>query len=134
MVAPKIYQQQLDELEIDGMEIDVSNLQKAMETMNKLEELEGLLKKIRHNIRIDIRSIRKEYIQILNEFNLSPEESRELSARKVRQRIKKKKEIIKKRNSKIKSYELIETMVDNYITQINDAQVFIKNSIERRVG
>ncbi|HHY08706.1 MAG TPA: hypothetical protein GX530_09365 [Corynebacteriales bacterium] len=134
MFGPKIYQQQLDELEIDGMEIDVSNIQKAMETMNELEELESVLKKIRHNIRTDIRSIRKKYIEIINEFNLSPEESRELSARKVQKRIKKKKEIIKKRNTKIKSYELIENMVDNYLTQISDAQIYIKNSIERRVG
>ena len=134
MFGPKIYQQQLDELEIDGMVIDVSNIQKAMETMNELEELESVLKKIRHNIRTDIRSIRKEYIQIINEFNLSPEESRELSARKVQKRIKKKKEIIKKRNSKIKSYELIENVVDNYLTQISDAQIYIKNSIERLVG
>ena len=134
MFGPKIYQQQLEELGIDGMEIDVSNIQKAMETMNELEELESVLKKIRHNIRTDIRSIRKEYIQIINEFNLSPEESRELSARKVQKRIKKKKEIIKKRNSKIKSYELIENVVDNYLTQISDAQIYIKNSIERRVG
>lgn len=46
MFGPKIYQQQLDELEIDGMEIDVSNIQKAMETMNELEELENVLKKL----------------------------------------------------------------------------------------
>jgi geranylgeranyl pyrophosphate synthase len=134
MFGPKIYQQQLDELGIDGMEIDVSNIQRAMETMNELEEVEGVLKKIRHNIRTDIRAIRKEYILVINELNLSPEESRELSPRKVQKRIKKKKDIIKKRNSKIKSYELIENLVDNYLTQISDAQIYIKNSIQRRVG
>lgn len=134
MLGPKIYQQQLDELEIDGMEINVSNIQMAMETMNELEEIENILKKIRHNIRTDIRAIRKEYILLINESNLSPEESRNLSPRKVQKKIKKKKEIIKKRNTKIKSYEMIENMVDNYLTQISDAQLYIKNSIQRRVG
>jgi len=134
MLGPKIYQQQLDELEIDGMEINVSNIQIAMETMNELEEIENILKKIRHNIRTDIRAIRKEYILLINESNLSPEESRNLSPRKVQKKIKKKKEIIKKRNTKIKSYEMIENMVDNYLTQISDAQLYIKNSIQRRVG
>jgi hypothetical protein len=134
MLGPKIYQQQLDELEIDGMEINVSNIQMAMETMNELEEIENILKKIRHNIRTDIRTIRKEYILLINESNLSPEESRNLSPRKVQKKIKKKKDIIKKRNTKIKSYEMIENMVDNYLTQISDAQLYIKNSIQRRVG
>ncbi|OPX58478.1 MAG: hypothetical protein A4E25_01659 [Methanobacterium sp. PtaB.Bin024] len=134
MLGPKIYQQQLDELEIDGMEIDVSNIQRAMETMNELEEMKNILKKIRHNIRTDIRAIRKEYILLINELNPSPEETRELSPRQVQKRIKKKKSIIKKRNTKIKSYEMVENMVDNYLTQISDAEIYIRNSIERRVG
>jgi len=134
MLGPKIHQQQLDELEIDGMEIDVSNIQRAMETMNELEEMKNILKKIRHNIRTDIRAIRKEYILLINELNPSPEETRELSPRQVQKRIKKKKSIIKKRNTKIKSYEMVENMVDNYLTQISDAEIYIRNSIERRVG
>ena len=134
MLGPKIYQQQLDELEIDGMEIDISNIQRAMATMNELEEMKNILKKIRHNIRTDIRAIRKEYILLINEFNPSPEETRELSPRQVQKRIKKKKSIIKKRNTKIKSYEMVENMVDNYLTQISDAEIYIRNSIERRVG
>ncbi|BDZ70509.1 hypothetical protein [Methanobacterium petrolearium] len=134
MLGPKIYQQQLDELEIDGMEIDVSNIQRAMKTMNELEEMKNILKKIRHNIRTDIRTIRKEYILLINELNPSPEETRELSSRQVQKRVKKKKNIIKKRNTKIKSYEMVENMVDNYLTQISDAEIYIRNSIERRVG
>ncbi len=134
MFGPKIYQQQLDELGIDGMEIDVSNIQNAMQSLNELEEVESILKKIRHNIRTDIRAIRKEYIILMKEYSVSPEESRKLKAKEVQKRVKKKKEILKKRNAKIKSYELIETMVDNYLTQISDAQIYIRTSIEGRVG
>lgn len=131
---PKVYQQQLYELGIDGMEIDVSTIERAMRTLNELEEYEGVLKKMRHNIRMDIRNIRKEYLGILKELNPSPEEKRESSAKEVQKRIKKKKSILKKRDSKIKSYEIIENTVDSYLTQIDDARIYIKNSIETRVG
>nr|WP_319373300.1 hypothetical protein [uncultured Methanobacterium sp.] len=134
MFGPKFYQQQLDELGIDGMEIDVSTIEMAMQTLNELEEYEDILKKMRHNIRMDIRNIRKEYLNILNELNPTPEEKQKESARKVQKRIKKKKGILKKRDAKIKSYELMENMVDNYLTQIDDARIYIRNSIETRVG
>ncbi|WP_334097642.1 hypothetical protein [Methanobacterium formicicum] len=131
---PKVYQQQLYELGIDGMEIDVSTIERAMRTLNEMEEYEGVLKKMRHNIRMDIRNIRKEYLVILKELNPSPEEKRKSSAKEVQKRIKKKKSILKKRDSKIKSYEIIENTVDSYLTQIDDARIYIKNSIETRVG
>lgn len=134
MFGPKVYQQQLDELGIDGMEIDVSTIKKAMQTLNELEEYEDILKKMRHNIRVDIRNIRKEYLLILKELNPSPEENQKESAKEVQKRIKKKKGILKKRNTKIRSYELAENMVDNYLTQIDDARTYIRNSIETRVG
>jgi hypothetical protein len=134
MFGPKVYQQQLEELGIDGMEIDVSTIETAMQTLNELEEYEDILKKMRHNIRMDIRNIRKEYLLLLKELNPSPEENQEKSSRKIQKRIKKKKALLKKRNTKVRSYELMENMVDNYLTQIDDARIYIRNSIERRVG
>ncbi len=134
MFGPKFYQQQLDELGIDGMEIDISTIKKAMQTLNELEEYEDILKKMRHNIRVDMRNIRKEYLSILKELNPSPEEKKKESARKVQKRIKKKKDVLKKRDAKIKSYEIMENMVDDYLTQIDDARIYIRNSIETRVG
>ena len=89
---------------------------------------------MRHNIRTDIRNIRKEYLLLIKELEPSPEETSKRSSKEVQKRIKKKKSILKKRNTKIKSYEIIETMVDNYLTQIEDARIYIRNSIERRVG
>jgi len=134
MFGPKFYQQQLDELGIDGMEINVSTIKEAMQTLNELEEYEDILKKMRHNIRVDIRNIRKEYLLILKELNPSPEDKQKESARKVQKRIKKKKGVLKKRDAKIKSYEIMENLVDNYLTQIDDARIYIRNSIETRVG
>lgn len=134
MFGPKMYQQQLDELGIDGVEIDVTNIQRAMETLNELKDYENVLKKMRHNIRMDIRNIRKEYIQLMKELDPSPEERNRMKAKDIQKITKKKKSIIKKRDTKIKSYEIIETIVDNYLTQISDARIYIRNSIEGRVG
>lgn len=134
MYGPKMYQQQLEELGIEGMEIDISNIQKAMQTLNVLEEYEDILKKIRHNVRMDIRTIRKEHIQKIKEIDPSPEEKKNQNAKKVQKIVKKKKSMIKKRDTKIKSYELIENVIDNYLTQIDDARIYIRNSIEGKVG
>ncbi|CDG64403.1 MAG: hypothetical protein PWQ15_1305 [Methanobacterium sp.] len=131
---PKVYQQQLHELGIERIEIDVSTIERARQSLNELEKYEDILKKIRHNIRIDIRSIRKEYLLLLKELNTSTEEKRRISAKEVQKRIKKKKFILKKRDSKIKSYEIIENTVDNYLNHIDTAKIYIQNSIETRVG
>ena len=80
---PKVYQQQLHELGIERIEIDVSTIERARQSLNELEKYEDILKKIRHNIRIDIRSIRKEYLLLLKELNTSTEEKRRISAKGV---------------------------------------------------
>jgi len=129
-----MYQQQLDELGIDGMEIDISNIQMAMLTLNDLEDYENVLKKMRHNIRTDIRNIRKEYLQKLKEIDPTPEERKNQKPKEVQKIVKKKKSIIKKRDSKIKGYEIMENIIDNYLDQIEDARMYIRNSIEKRVG
>ena len=62
MIGPKKYRKQLFDLGIEGMEIDVSTIDNAMDTLNKLNEIEKILKKIRYNVRTDIRRIRLDYI------------------------------------------------------------------------
>ena len=46
MISPKKYRQQLFDLEIDGLEIDVSTIDNAMDTLNKLNELEKMVKEL----------------------------------------------------------------------------------------
>ena len=45
MLGPKKYRKQLLELGIEGMEIDVSSIDVAMDTLNQLNEMENILKK-----------------------------------------------------------------------------------------
>ena len=46
MLGPKKYRKQLFDLGIEGMEIDVSTIDNAMDTLNQLNEIEKILKKI----------------------------------------------------------------------------------------
>ncbi|HMK53171.1 MAG TPA: hypothetical protein VK444_00145 [Methanobacteriaceae archaeon] len=134
MVSPKKYRQQIDDLGIDGMEIDVKSIRNAMVLLNDLDEYAKILKKIRYNIRSDVRSIRLEYMEKLQEMEETPEQGR-FSRKKSSDKILKEKKALKKdRNIKIASYDIVENMVDNYLSQIADAKEYIHVSIERRVG
>jgi len=132
MFGPNTYRKQLEELGIDGMEIDVSTMEKAMGTLNYLRDLESVLKKLRLNIRTDIRQIRRDYLKLMREVEEAPEKNRRLLGRKS-DKITKKKSLIKERNNKIAAYDLVETMIDNYLVQIEDARIYIRKSIEKRV-
>lgn len=133
MVSPKMYKEQLDELGIEGLEIDVSNMENAMQTINDLDDLESVLQKMRHNIRTDIRHIRRNYVEMAKELSVS-HSGKTLSRKETEKLVKKKKALVKQRNTKISAYELVENLVDNYIMQIEDARLYIRKSIERRVG
>jgi len=131
MFGPKTYREQLDELGIDGMEIDVSTMEKAMKTLNNLGDLERTLKKFRLNIRTDIRQLRKDYLKLMSEVEQAPEKNRRFGRKS--DKTTKKKSLVKERNNKIAAYELVENMIDNYLVQIGDARIYIRQSIEKRV-
>jgi hypothetical protein len=131
MFGPKTYRKQLEELGIDGMEIDVSTMEKAMETLNNLGDLENVLKKFRHNIRTDIRQLRKDYLKLMKEVEEDPSKNRQFGRKS--DKTTKKKSLVKERNNKIAAYELVENMIDNYLVQIEDARIYIRRSIEKRV-
>jgi ribosomal protein S25 len=131
MFGPKTYREQLEALGIDGMEIDVSTMEKAMETLNNLGDIENVLKKFRLNIRTDIRQLRKDYLKLMKEVEEAPQKNRRFGRKSDKNT--KKKSLVKERNNKIGAYELVENMIDNYLEQIEDARIYIRKSIEKRV-
>ena len=135
-MSPKKYRQQLLDLEIDGFEIDTSTINDAMETLNKLNELEKILSKIRYNVRADIRNIRLDYMGKLQEVDKSVNEKQGLLRRKksVSQVIKEKKVLTKERNLTIATYSVVENTIDDYLDQIEQSKFYIKGSIQHRVG
>ena len=143
MLGPKSYRKQLLDLGIEGMEIDVSTIDDAMNTLNELNEKEKILKKIRYNIRGDIRKIRLEYVTKLKQIDkINNNKKKGLFSRKksVSKITQEKKVLIKEKNLTIATYDVVEITdvkvkyVDDYLDQIENSKYYIKHSIERRVG
>jgi hypothetical protein len=135
-MSPKKYRKQLFELGIEGMEIDVSTIDDAMETLNQLTEFKNVLSKMRYNVRADIRNIRLDYMGKLQEIDRTSGEKQGLFRKKksVSQIVKEKKKITKERNITIATYDVVENTIDDYLDQIEQSEYYIKNSIQRRVG
>ena len=137
MLGPKSYRKQLLDLGIEGMEIDVSTIDDAMNTLNELNEKEKILKKIRYNIRGDIRKIRLEYVTKLKQIDkINNNKKKGLFSRKksVSKITQEKKVLIKEKNLTIATYDVVENTIDDYLNQIENSKYYIKHSIERRVG
>jgi hypothetical protein len=136
MLGPKKYRKQLLELGIEGMEIDVSSIDLAMDTLNQLNDMEKILKKIRLNVRADIRKIRLDYVIKLKEVDKSTNVKKGLFSRKksVSSITEEKKKITRERNLTIATYDVVENTIDDYLDQIDNSKYYIKNSIQRRVG
>lgn len=132
---PKLYRKQIAETGIEDMIIDVSSLQSAMRTMEILDDLERVLKKIKFNLHLDIRNIRVEYMKKMQEVDEQSKKPKKMFSRKpsVESIIKKKKAIKKERNMNISAYEIIEDMVEGYLSQIDEARRYIKNHIQKKV-
>lgn len=134
MVSPRRYREQLENLEIEGLEIDVSSIRNAMGVLNSLEEYEKILRQIRYNVRSDVRNIRMNYLDKLQKIEGSSKKGlfgREKSKEKI---LKEKKALKKDRDLEIAAYDIVENMIDNYLVQIEDARDYIRHSIEKKVG
>jgi len=131
---PKYYRRQIAEIGIEDMVIDVSSLQKAMETMNELDELEKVLNHIKFNLRTDIRNLRVEYMQMIQEADGLINKRSILGRKKTIDDVMRKKKALKKeRNTNIAAYEIIENLINDYLKQIDESRLYIKNHIQMKV-
>jgi len=131
---PKIYRKQIAEIGIEDMVIDVSSLQNAMQTMMELDELEKVLNKIKFNLHTDIRNLRVEYMQKMQDIDESANKKGFLGRKKSNEAIVKEKKALKKeRGANIAAYEIIEDLLNNYLTQIEESRIYIRNHIQKKV-
>lgn len=131
---PKIYRKQISEIGIEDMVIDVSSLQKAMETMSQLDDLEKVLNKIKFNLHTDMRNLRVEYMKKIQNVDESSQKKGLFGRKKsVDSIVKKKKTLKKERSANIAAYEIIENLVNDYINQIEESRRYIKNYIQQKV-
>jgi hypothetical protein len=133
-MSPKMYRQRIYNMGIEDMEINVSSLENSMRTLRTINDMGKVLKKIRHNLRIDIRIMRMDYIKKIQNINELADKKgffgKKMSDEKI---FKKKKSLKKERKNNIAAYEIIETMVENYLTQIEDSRIYINNQIQSKV-
>lgn len=131
---PKLYRKQISEIGIEDMVIDISSLQRSMQTMSELDELESILSKIRYNLHLDIRNLRVEYMQRMQEAEEMVNQRSIFGRRKTTEDVvKKKRELKKERNADIANYEIIEDLVNSYLNQIEESRVYIRNHIQTKV-
>jgi hypothetical protein len=131
---PKIYRRQIAEIGIEDMVVDVSSLQRAMQTMIELDELEKVLNKIKFNLHTDIRNLRVEYMQKIQDVDeLSKKKNMFGRTKSDDDILRKKKTLKKERRANIAAYEIIEDLVNNYLTQIEESRIYIRNHIKKKV-
>lgn len=123
MISPKVYEKQIQDLGIEGMEIFPKNSEEAVILFDELENIEEYLKRIRYNIRMDIRAIRKDYMNKIREIE---DYSKRLYGKKfLKNKIKEKRQLIDERDLIIAPYESIEYMIDGYLKQIKSAKFYV---------
>ncbi|HEX3012669.1 MAG TPA: hypothetical protein VHO92_00145 [Methanobacterium sp.] len=128
MISPSVYEQQIEDLGIDGMIVFPENIGDAAVILEELNHAEKILERIRHNIRIDIRTIRVEYMEKIREIKDSSKVMRLYDKpRPMKDMIKEKRKLIKARDLKIIPYESMEYTVDEYIRQVKDAKKYLIN-------
>ena len=69
VLDPKFYREQITNLEIEGLNLNVKSVADSLQLLVKLRKIEKTLVKIKYNIRMDMRSIRKEYLNRIEELN-----------------------------------------------------------------
>ena len=128
MISPKLYQQQIQDLGIEGLIVSPENTEEALLLLDAFEETEKILERIRHNIRIDIRAIRIDYIEKIKSIKDSSKVMGLYSKqRSMKDKINDKRKLIDERDLKIAPYESIEYTVDEYLKQIKNVKKYLKN-------
>ncbi|RJS49818.1 MAG: hypothetical protein CIT03_01415 [Methanobacterium sp.] len=129
---PKFYQKQIAEVGVDGMEIEPSSLAEAMSLLVKLRNYKKLLEKIKFNLHMDMRSIRKEYLEKIR--SLKEEPSRRGLFRKnltEKNKISTKKNIYEERDRILAPYEALERLIEDYLDQIEDSKTYLELFIQK---
>jgi len=83
---------------------------------------------------MDMRSIRKEYLKRIEELN-KPVKVMKVFNKKLNKKdsLKYKKKIVDERDNKIKPYELLERLIDDYLLQIHDARNNLEKYMENEI-
>ncbi|MEN4018406.1 MAG: hypothetical protein PQ975_09860 [Methanobacterium sp.] len=136
MISPKFYQKQIQDLEIEGMEIFPENSEEAIILFDELQNIEKILEHVRYNIRMDIRAIRKDYMNKIRKIENYSKFKDGYDKRSLKNKTNERRQLVDERDLKIAPYESIEYMIDDYLRQIKSAKSYVmdysKKAIENK--
>jgi hypothetical protein len=127
MISPKLYEKQIRDLKIEGKEISPKTNDEARIILEELVNIEKILERIRYNIRMDIRAIRKDYMEKIKDIGDSSKKNDRTGKWSIKNKIKEKRQLIDERDFKIAPYESIEYIIDDYLGQIKGAKKYLIN-------
>lgn len=134
-MTPKWYRNQLSIIGIDDMKFNLSSLSECTHSIERLDELEDLLLNIKRNLRMDMRSVRFDYVNRLNELERSKDKVDWFGRKPApRRSLRKMKSLIGERDSCLGAYESIEVMLDDYLTQIECNRNYIREYMYDNFG
>lgn len=125
MISPKVYEKQIRDLEIEGKEISPKTIDEAKYIFEELVNIEKVLERIRYNIRMDIRAIRKDYMEKIKDIGASSTIDSRTGQWSLKNKIKDKRKLIDERDFKIAPYESMEYITEDYLNQIKVAKKYL---------
>lgn len=125
MISPKVYEKQIRDLEIEGKEISPKTIDEAKNILEELVNIEKVLERIRYNIRMDIRAIRKDYMEKIKVIGASSKIDSRTGQWSLKNKIKDKRKLIDERDFKIAPYESMEYITEDYLNQIRVAKKYL---------
>ena len=133
MTSPEEYRRQIKELGFDRMEIRASSLAEAKAALTKVRSLQKQLRQIKRNINLDMKAIRAEYRQKSSDAAaFSSAFLTGVGKRKAagKRRADAKRRLQAERDRKLAPYDNLKLMIDDLLTQMDNAKVQIGSFTE----
>ncbi|MDI9618026.1 hypothetical protein [Methanothermobacter sp.] len=113
VIDPRIYKEQVEELGIEGLEINPSSREEALELLREVEGYIKNLKRIRYNLHMDMRIIRRQYLKRMKDP-------------KVRGDLQKRRSILDERDDILGPYEGVDRMIDALLDELDESAHFLR--------
>jgi len=113
VIDPRFYKEQVEELGIEGIEIDPSSEEEALKILREVEDAIRNLKRIRYNLHMDMRLIRREYLEKMRDPD-------------IRGDVKRRRALMDERDDLLGPYEGVDRIIETLLEQLEDASIFLR--------
>lgn len=113
VIDPRFYKEQVEELGIEGIEIDPSSEEEALKILREVEDAIRNLKRIRYNLHMDMRLIRREYLEKMRDPD-------------IRGDVKRRRALMDERDNLLGPYEGVDRIINTLLEQLEEASIFLR--------